>query len=71
MPILVPAIGAQEGDLEGVIRYGLDSFGEGLIISASRSIIYASPGPDFATAAAREAKRLRNQINYLKKEMRR
>lgn len=41
MPILVPGIGAQGGDLEGVIKNGLDSNKQGLIISSSRAIIYA------------------------------
>jgi len=69
MPILVPGIGAQEGNLEDVVRYGLDSTGFGLIISVSRSVIYASSGPDFATAAAREARKLRNQINEIKAQI--
>lgn len=66
MPILVPGVGAQSGDLEEVIKNGLDSTGDGLIISASRSILYASGGEDFAEAARREAKKLRNQINQIK-----
>jgi len=71
MPILVPGIGAQEGDLESVVFYGLNSFGQGLIISASRSIIYASNGPDFAEAAARATKQLRDRVNQLKRRMKR
>jgi len=66
MPILVPGVGVQAGDLEEVVRYGLDSTGFGLIISVSRSVIYASRGPDFATAAANEAKKFRDRINELK-----
>ena len=66
MPILVPAIGKQGGDLEAVIKNGLDSTGYGLIISASRSIIYASKNKDFAEIAAREAKKLRDDINRIK-----
>lgn len=71
MVILIPGIGAQEGDLESVVFYGLNSFGQGLIISASRSIIYASNGPDFAEAAAREAEQLRNRVNQFKRRMKR
>lgn len=41
MPILVPGIGAQGGDLEGILANGLDSNKQGLIISSSRAIIYA------------------------------
>lgn len=41
MPILVPGIGAQGGDLQAVIDHGLNSQKQGLIISASRSIIFS------------------------------
>jgi orotidine-5'-phosphate decarboxylase len=41
MPILVPGIGAQGGDLEAVIKNGIDSNKQGLIINSSRGIIYA------------------------------
>ncbi|MDE3230771.1 MAG: orotidine-5'-phosphate decarboxylase, partial [Chloroflexota bacterium] len=63
MPILVPGIGAQGGDLEAVIDAGLDSAGQGLIISLSRSVLYASSGADFAEAAQREATRVMRAIN--------
>ena len=43
MPLLVPGIGAQGGDLEAVIRLGADSNGQGLIINASRSVLFAAP----------------------------
>ena len=55
--LLVPGIGAQGGDLEGVLRHGLID-GGGLLINSSRSILYASGAEDFATAAAAEARRL-------------
>ncbi len=41
LPILLPGVGAQAGDLEGAVRAGLDAAGQGLIVSASRSIINA------------------------------
>ena len=63
MPILVPGVGAQGGDVEAVIRNGKNSRGAGLIISSSRAILYASGGTDFADAARREAQNLRNEIN--------
>jgi orotidine-5'-phosphate decarboxylase len=65
--ILVPGIGAQGGDLERTLLTGLNSKKKGLIISASRSIIYASAGTDFAEAAAREARKLRDDINQYRK----
>src|SRR3989344_1406256 len=67
MPILVPGIGAQNGDIEKVLVAGINNRGQGLIISASRSIIFASRGDDFAKAARRHTQRLHRQINaYLK-----
>lgn len=52
--LLVPGVGAQGGSLEEVMRHGMNAEC-GLLINASRSILYASSGPDFAKAAAREA----------------
>jgi orotidine-5'-phosphate decarboxylase len=63
MPILIPGIGTQGGDLEAAVRDGVDANGLGAIISASRSIIYAGKGPDFADAARAAAQTLRGQIN--------
>jgi orotidine-5'-phosphate decarboxylase len=62
LPILVPGIGAQGGDLAAVLRVGRDSAGYGLLISASRGILYASAGEDFAEAARREALSLRDAM---------
>ncbi len=58
MPILVPGIGAQGGDLAAVLEAGRAGDGYGLIINASRSILYASKGNDFAKKAGEEAKAL-------------
>ena len=63
MPLLIPGIGAQGGELASAVRYGVDSQGEKAIISSSRQIIYASPGKDFDEAARRVASSLREQIN--------
>ncbi len=51
MPLLVPGVGAQGGDLARTVAVGRDSRGRGLIINASRSVLYASNGPDFVQAA--------------------
>ena len=64
MPLLIPGIGAQGGELASTVRYGVDSKGEKAIISSSRQIIYASREKDFAQAARRVASELRDQINY-------
>jgi orotidine-5'-phosphate decarboxylase len=62
-PILVPGIGAQGGDLKGSVRAGVDRNGAGVLVSASRSVLYASSGTDFVDAARAEATRLRDAIN--------
>lgn len=41
LPILIPGIGAQGGDLQATLKNGLDSKGQGVIISSSRAIINA------------------------------
>jgi orotidine-5'-phosphate decarboxylase len=66
MPLLVPGIGAQGGDLEATLRHGLRADHAGVIINSSRGIIFASKGADFADAARRAADDLRNQINLLR-----
>jgi orotidine-5'-phosphate decarboxylase len=63
LPLLIPGIGAQGGDLAAVVKYGVDANGEKAIINCSRQIIYASKGKDFAQAARREALKLRDRIN--------
>lgn len=63
MPLLIPGIGAQGGDLASAVRYGVDAKGEKAIISSSRQIIYASKGKDFGMAAREAALKLRDQIN--------
>lgn len=63
LPILIPGIGAQGGDVEKAARAGVNREGRGVMISASRSIIYASKDsfgyPDAARAAA---EKLRDEI---------
>lgn len=59
---LIPGIGAQGGDLAAAVAYGADTVA-GPVISASRSIIFASQGLDFAAAARAAAERLRGEIN--------
>ncbi|KKQ34528.1 MAG: Orotidine 5'-phosphate decarboxylase [Candidatus Nomurabacteria bacterium GW2011_GWB1_37_5] len=63
MPILIPGIGAQGGDLEKTLEAGFDSKKEGIIINSSRGIIYASNGVDFAEAARRETLKLHDAIS--------
>jgi orotidine-5'-phosphate decarboxylase len=63
LPLLVPGVGAQGGELAAATRASVDRHGERTIISASRSILYAGHGADFADAARQEALRLREEIN--------
>ena len=64
MPILVPAIGAQGGDLAASVTAGMDDSGRNVLMSSSRSVIYASRDPgDFAEAARKSAAALRERIN--------
>src|SRR3989344_4767800 len=62
MPILIPGVGAQGGDLEKAVRAGKDSRGKGMIVATSRSIIFASHSADFAEAARAKATELHGTI---------
>lgn len=67
MTMLVPGVGAQEGSLEKTIRAGLNTQKAGLIINSSRSIIFASPGEDFAAKSREATVNLKNEINKYRK----
>lgn len=68
LPFLIPGIGAQGGDLERTVINGLNQKGNGIIINASRSIIYASSGSDFARVAEKEAALLNDTIQMIVKK---
>jgi orotidine-5'-phosphate decarboxylase len=64
MPLLIPGIGAQGGDVQATLKAGLRDDGKGLIISSSRGIIYASDqNQTFAKAAQDACIELKNMIN--------
>jgi orotidine-5'-phosphate decarboxylase len=63
MPLLVPGVGAQGGDVAQVVLNGQTADGTGLMVSSSRGILYASAGDDFAAAARSAAAALRDAIN--------
>ena len=63
MPLLIPGIGAQGGDLASAVSYGVDAQGEKAIINVSRQVLYASKEKDFAQAARNMAEKIRKQIN--------
>lgn len=62
-PLLIPGVGTQGGSVQSAVRHGCDKHGFLAIINASRSILYASQGEDFAEAARKETLRLREEIN--------
>ncbi len=62
--LLVPGVGAQGGSLSSVAENGLNAHC-GLLVNASRSIIFASSGEDFEKAAAREAFRMQQEMEQL------
>jgi orotidine-5'-phosphate decarboxylase len=53
MPLLIPGIGAQGGDIDATVSAGkiVGKPGTGMMINSSRAILYASSGTDFAEAA--------------------
>ncbi len=70
IPFLVPGVGAQGGNPEKVILHGLMKNGNGLIISSSRAILYASPNNDYAEAARKKVIALQAEINKYKEHHR-
>ncbi len=63
MPMLIPGVGAQGGDLEKAVKAGINSKKAGILINNSRGIIFKSSGSDFAEAARGETRQLRDGIN--------
>lgn len=64
MPILMPGVGAQGGELQTSVKAGIDAAGRGLIVSSSRGVLYASRDAEKFEAAAKSAAReLRDSIN--------
>lgn len=63
MPLLVPGIGVQGGDVEATVQAGRTANGHGLMINSSRAILYAGTGEDYADAARAAALATRDAIN--------
>ncbi|MGE5470179.1 MAG: orotidine-5'-phosphate decarboxylase [Bacteroidota bacterium] len=63
IPLLVPGIGAQGGDIEATVRAGRTADGLGLMINSSRAILYAGQDENFAAAARLVAQQTRDEIN--------
>lgn len=62
LPLLVPGIGAQGGDVQATVRAGLDAHEAGLVINSSRAILYAGHDRDFAAAARAASREARDDI---------
>ena len=63
IPLLVPGIGAQGGDINAAVKAGMDTEGAGMVINSGRAILYASSGADWREAARRSAIATRDAIN--------
>ena len=68
MPLLIPGIGTQQGDIEATIRYGCTRNGDFAIINISRGIIFASSEKDFAAKAREAAIHFNKQFNFFKEK---
>ena len=66
MPILIPGIGTQGGDLVSAVRFGCDRSGRLALLNSSRDILYASDSEDSPWAAREAARRLRDNINEIR-----
>ncbi len=62
--LLVPGVGAQGGSLQEVAKYGINKEC-GLLVNASRSIIYADNSENFANAAQNEARNIQTEMEEI------
>jgi orotidine-5'-phosphate decarboxylase len=67
LPLLVPGIGAQGGDVEATVRAGRTQEGRGMMINSSRAILYAGKDENYGEAARRAASRTRELINLYRR----
>ncbi len=69
LPVLAPGVGAQGGDLAEAVRAGLSEGTGPLLVTVSRTVLYASGGPDFARAAREAAQQLRDEIERIRSQL--
>jgi orotidine-5'-phosphate decarboxylase len=62
MPLLVPGIGAQGGDIDATVAAGATADGTGMIVNSSRAIMYARSDESFAGAAGTVARETRDAL---------
>ena len=63
LPLLVPGIGAQGGDVQASVKAGRTPAGVGMVVNSSRAVLYAGKGEDFAEKARAVAQATRDEIN--------
>ena len=68
LPLLVPGIGAQGGDIEATVRAGRNAHCDGMVINSSRAILYAGRGEDYADQARRVALETRDAIEAYRRQ---
>ncbi|UCD16928.1 MAG: orotidine-5'-phosphate decarboxylase [Candidatus Zixiibacteriota bacterium] len=68
VPILIPGIGAQGGDMEQAVLAGTVDFTRIAVINVSRSVLFASQEDDFDKAARAEVEKLNAAVNKLREE---
>jgi len=66
VPLLVPGVGAQGGDLAMAVAEGVDTHGAGVLVASSRAIVYASSDDNWQAAARAATLALRDEINALR-----
>ncbi len=69
MPLLVPGIGAQGGDIEATVQAGRRADGWGMIVSSSRAILYAGKDENFASAAREAARQTRDALRAAERRL--
>jgi orotidine-5'-phosphate decarboxylase len=69
LPLLVPGIGAQGGDIDAALTAGRDANGAGLVINSSRAILYAGSGESFAQKAREAALQTRDRIEAARRRL--
>jgi len=66
MPLLIPGVGAQGGNLEDAVKYGTADFTKPAVINVSRSVLYASNGTDYAKRAREELEKLNDLVKSVR-----
>lgn len=68
MTLLIPGIGVQAADIEKTVTAGINAANGGMIVNASRSIIFSGCGQNFAKSARAETLKLRETMNIIRKD---